>query len=102
MQGIKGVDRKAVFPIAYLIHSYLRSHKSPGSATICRDEINFAKAVFFTTGRVSYAPYGLQCINGIVQYDGNSSFQYPHDDLFTFLVNAIIQLKPGFLIKVPI
>lgn len=98
---INGVDRKAVFPLSYLIHSYLQSHNNIGCIEIRRNEIGFTKGVLFTIGKISYAPYGLECRNGIVCYDESGNFKYPKDNLFTFLVNAIMQLSPGHIVKMP-
>lgn len=97
---IDGVDRKAVFPMAYLIHSYLQSHSNVGGIEIRRNKIAFTKGVFFTTGKIMYAPYGLKCRNGIVFFDGTPPSSYPHDTLFTLLVNGLIQLKSGYIFKI--
>ena len=45
-----------------------------------------------------YEPYGLVCRNGIIYSEENNNFSYPNDDLFTFLVNALLQLKEGYMI----
>lgn len=100
--SVKSIDKKAVFPIAYLIHSFLQNHNNAGSATICPDKIEFCKGIFFTVGKVSLSPYGIECRNGTIYYDGLGNFQYPHDNLFTWLVNALMQLKPGLLAKIPV
>lgn len=97
---IRGVDPKTYFPLAFLIHSFLKNHKTVGSIVIGKRDITFSKAVFFTVGRIDYEPYGLMCHDGIVYYEGNAEFNYPYKDkLFIFLVNAIRSLKPGYKVK---
>ena len=99
LEMIKGVDPKAYFPLAYLVHSFLQNHNNVGTVNIGENSITFSKAVFFTVGKIIYEPYGLVCRNGIVYYEGNAGFNYPHDRLFSFLVNAIHRLKPGYIAK---
>lgn len=97
---VKGVDPKAIFPLSYLIHSFLQNHNNVGAIVIGGKDITFSRAFFFTAGRIDYEPYGLKCRDGIVYFEGSAKFNYPkNDDLFTFLVNAILKLKPGYMIK---
>jgi hypothetical protein len=98
--SIKGIDQKAWFPLAYLIYSYLQNHKNAGEVSIGKYAITFSKAIFFTSGKIAYEPYGIECRNGIVCYDGCGNFDYPRNNtLFIFLVNAFRQLKPGYYLK---
>lgn len=96
---IDKVDNKAIFPLARLIHSYLQAHHNVGTITIDKDRIEFSKAIFFKVGEIHYEPYGFECRNKIVYINGPHSEEYPHDNLFTILVNAIHQLKRGYVIK---
>ena len=86
---VKQIDNRAWFPLAALIHSYLQ----------CENEIRFTKGVFFTLGRINYAPYQIVCRNGVIYYDGTGILNVPKDDLFVFLVNALRQLRPGYMVK---
>lgn len=97
---IKGVDPKAYFPLAALIRSFLSNHSKVGTINIETDKINFNKGVFFSVGKVSYAPYGLSCRDGIIYFNGENIPQCERDNLFIFLVNAIRQLKPGYIVKI--
>ena len=65
---VKKVDGGAIGVLTYLIHSYLNNHHNIGCVEICRDEIIFTKGIFFTVGRIKYAPYQLDCRNGVVCY----------------------------------
>lgn len=99
---ITGVDKKAIFPLAYLIHSYVQNHRNVGCTEICANDISFTKGIVFTIGRISYVPYGLECRNGIIFYDGSMDFSYPKDSLFTYLVNALAELSPCNIAKIPL
>ena len=92
------IDKKAVFPLAHLIWSFLQNHHNIGDVCIWSDRIEFSKHIFFTVGKIMYEPYGLVCRNGIIYSEENNNFSYPNDDLFTFLVNALLQLKEGYMI----
>lgn len=96
---IDKVDGKAIFPLARIIHSYLQTHPNIGTITIDCDKVEFTKAYFFKVGEVHYSPYGLECKNNVIYISGPRPDEYPHDNLFTFLVNAIHQLKRGYVIK---
>lgn len=98
--SIKGVDPKAYFPLAALIRSFLSNHNNVGTINMESDKINFTKGIFFSVGKVSYAPYGLSCRNGIIYFDGENIPHCERDNLFTYLVNAIHQLKPGYIVKI--
>lgn len=95
---VKKIDGRALFPLAALIHSYLQNH-SVGTIEICENEIRFTKGVFFTVGRVNYTPYQITCRNGVIYYDGTETVNVVKDDLFIFLVNALRQLQPGYIVK---
>lgn len=95
------VGKNAVFPIAYLIWSYLQTNHNLGCVEIHRDKILFTKHVFFTVGKISYEPYGLVCKDNVIYCDGKNNFPHPHDGLFTFLVNALLQLRDGYMIPFP-
>lgn len=98
--NIKGIEQKAWFPLSYLIWSYLENHKNVGEVSVGKYGITFSKAIFFTSGKISYEPYGIECRDGIVCYDGNGYFDYPRNNaLFFRLVSALRQLKPGYYIK---
>lgn len=99
LSSVQKVDNRAYFPLAALIHSYLQNHSNVGTVEIGENEIRFSKGVFFTLGRISYAPYHIVCKNGVVCYDGNGIENTPNDNLFVFLVNALRQLRPGYMIK---
>ena len=101
-RSIKSIDKRAVFPIAYLIHSFVQTHRNTGSAEVCENEILFCKAYFFTIGKVSYSPYGLSCVNGVICFDSSCKFNYPQDNLFTYLVNALMRMRPGYMVKIPL
>ncbi len=96
---VKQIDNRAWFPLAVLIHSYLQNHSNVGAVEICENEIRFTKGVFFTLGRINYAPYQIVCRNGVIYYDGTGIQNVPKDDLFVFLVNALRQLRPGYMVK---
>ena len=100
LNGVNSIDRKAVFPVAFLIHSFLQNHNNVGCVEVCENEIAFTKAVFFKVGKILYVPYGLECCNKIIYYDGSGNFTYPHDKLFNFLVNALMSITPGHLAKI--
>lgn len=96
---VKQIDNRAWFPLAALIHSYLQNHSNIGAVEICKNEIRFTKGVFFTIGRIEYAPYQIVCKDGVIYYNG-TGFQYASkDDLFFFLMSALRQLRPGYMIK---
>ncbi len=92
---VHGIDKKALWPLSYLIHDYLQQHSSVGTIEICRDEILFKKGFIFTVGRIKYSPYGLVYQDDIIKYMGNGFTDYPQDSLFAFLVNALYRLRPG-------
>lgn len=96
---VKRIEPCAWFPLAALIHSYLQNHSNVGAVEICENEIRFTKGVFFTMGRISYVPYQIACRNGVIYYDGAGVQNVPDDFLFTFLVNALRQLRPGYMVK---
>lgn len=96
---VKQIDNRAWFPLATLIHSYLQNHSNIGAIEICENEIRFTKGVFFTLGRINYTPYQIVCKNGIIYYEGTGIQNIPKDDLFVFLVNALRQLRPGYMVK---
>lgn len=96
---IDNVEPNAVLPLAYLIWSYLVAHSNVGCIEIEKTQVRFTKGVFFTTGKIQYAPYGLYCRNGVVCYDGEQPVDKPNDQLFILLVNAIFQLKKGYVVK---
>lgn len=96
---VKGIDKRALFPLAALIHSYLQNHSNTGTVEICRDEIRFTKGVFFTVGKINYAPYQIICKNDVIYYEGTGITNAPKDNLFIFLVNALHQLRPGYIAK---
>ena len=47
----------------------------------------------------SDTPYQIVCRNGVIYYEGAGIQNVPKDDLFVFLVNALRQLRPGYMIK---
>lgn len=96
---VKEIDRRAYFPLAALIHSYLQNHSNVGAVEICTNEIRFTKGVFFTVGRIDYAPYQIVCRNNVIYYEGEGIQYASRDDLLLFLVNALHQLKPGYMFK---
>ncbi len=96
---VRQIDNNALFPLAALIHSYLQNHSNIGTIEICKNEIRFTKGVFFTLGRINYAPYQITYRNGVIHYDGTSFQNVPKDELFAFIVNALHQLRPGYMIK---
>jgi hypothetical protein len=96
---VKQIDNRAWLPLAALIHSYLQNHSNVGAIVICENEIRFTKGVFFTLGRIDYTPYQIVCKNGIIYYEGTGILNVPKDDLFVFLVNALRQLRPGYMVK---
>lgn len=96
---IDKVDSKAIFPLARIIHSYLQTHSNFGTITIDCDKVEFTKAYFFKVGEIHYAPYGLECKDKVIYFNGLRPEKYPQDNLFTLLVNAIHQLKRGYVIK---
>lgn len=98
--AINTVDPKAYFPLASLIRSFLTNHKNVGTIYIERDKISFSKGVFFSVGKIYYEPYGLYYQNGTVYFNGENIPQCERDSLFTYLVNAIHQLKPGYVVKI--
>ena len=99
--SVKSIDKKAVFPVSYLIYSFLQNHRNVGDATIYANEIKFSKGVFFSVGNVSFSPYGLVCRDKTLYYDGMANFQYPQNDkLFTQLVNGLMNLKPGYMARI--
>lgn len=95
---IEAVEPKAVWPLARLIHSFLQTHNNVGCIEIGRNEISFTKGFFFSVGKVSYEPYELENRNGTIVFKGSTSPAYTKDDLFVILVNAIRQLKKGYVI----
>ncbi len=96
---VKQIDNRAWFPLAALIHSYLQNHSNVGTVEIGDDEIRFTKGIFFTVGRIKYAPYRIVCRDWVIYYEGTGIQNAPKDDLFVFLVNALRQLRPGYMIK---
>lgn len=96
---VKQIDNRALFPLAALIHSYLQNHSNVGTVEICEKEIQFTKGVFFTLGHIDYTPYQIVCRNGIIYYEGTGIQNVPKDNLFVFLVNALRQLRPGYMVK---
>ncbi len=97
---IDNVDGKAVMPLAYLIWSYLSNHSNIGCIEIEKTQIRFTKGVFFTVGKILYEPYGLVCRNGIVYFEGGELPEMPKDQLFVILVNALFQLKKGYVFQI--
>lgn len=97
---IDNVDGKAVTPLAYLIWSYLSNHSNIGCIEIEKTQIRFTKGVFFTVGKIQYEPYGLVCRNGIVYFEGGELPAMPKDQLFVILVNALFQLKKGYVFQI--
>lgn len=96
---VKQIDNRACFPLAVLIHSYLQNHSNVGTVEICDNEIRFTKGVFFTVGRINYAPYHIVCRDWVIYYDGPGIQNVPKDSLFTSLVNALHQLRRGYMLK---
>lgn len=77
--------------------SYLQSHNNVGGIDIGKDAIYFKKAIFFTTGKILYAPYNLVCRNGGIYYDGDRIYDFPKNDLSILILNCLINLRPGLL-----
>lgn len=96
---VKQIDHSAWLPLATLIHSYLQHHPYVGAVEICESKIRFTKGFFFTLGQIDYAPYQIVCKNGVIFYEGTGIHNSPKDDLLFFLVNALRQLRPGYMIK---
>lgn len=96
---INGVDGSAAMPLAYLIWTYLSNHPNVGCIEIEKSQVRFTKGVFFTVGKIQYAPYGFYCKDRVVYYDGEELPIFPKDQLFVILVNAILQLKNGYVFK---
>ncbi len=96
---VNKIDNRAWFPLAALIHSYLQNHPYVGSVEISENQIRFTKGIFFTLGCINYAPHQIVCRNGVIYYEGTGILNKPQDDLFIFLVNALRQLRPGYMVK---
>lgn len=99
LSSVKKIDGRALFPLAALIQSYLQNHQNVGTIEICKNEIRFTKGVFFTVGRIDYIPYQITCRNEVIYYEGTETVNAVRDNLFVFLVNALRQLQPGYIIK---
>ena len=97
---IDSVDKKAVAPLTYLIMSYIEQHPNVGCIEICRDQISFTKGIFFTVGKIKYAPYGLSCQNGVICYDGNQNYSIPQNQRAYLLFNILMQLRRGQMSKI--
>lgn len=98
--SIKNVDSTAYFPLASLIWSFLKNHQNVGTINIERDRISFNKGIFFSVGKINYEPYGLYCQNDTIYFNGEHVPSCEKDSLFKALVNAIYQLKPGYIVKI--
>lgn len=100
LQSIRGIDPTAYYPLIALIQSFLKTHHNVGTINIGRDEICFNKGIFFSVGKISYIPYGLYHKNGIVCFKGANTLECVKDNLYISLINALHQLKPGYVIKI--
>ena len=97
---VNKIDGSALHPLTFLIHSFLQNHPNVGTVEICREEICFTKGIFFTVGRIDYAPYQIVCRDGVVRYDGSEKITTAKDDLYVCLINALYQLRPGCVVKI--
>lgn len=97
---VKGIDRRALFPMSKLIHSYLQTNPYTKNIAIGQNYISFSKGIFFSDDHIKYAPYQIVCRDGVIFYDGEIFPNVVNDNLFTIIVNVLHQLRPGYICKI--
>lgn len=96
----KGIDRRALFPLAKLIHSYLQTNPCTKAVEIGINDIRFTKGIFSSSERIKYIPYQIVCRDGMIYFEGENSPNAVKDDLFTLIVNVLYRLQPGYMCKI--
>ncbi|MBD5198777.1 MAG: hypothetical protein HDS83_00100 [Bacteroidales bacterium] len=97
---VKGIDARALFPLATIIRSYLQENPNVKSIEIGKNEITFSKGLFSSSGHIKYIPYQIICRDGIIFFEGESCPIGIRDNLFTLIANVLRQLQPGYIAKI--